>query len=267
MSVYATDHHSSVLRTHSWRTAQNSMPFLLPHIKPSMRVLDVGCGPGTITLDIARLLPNGHITGVEYSATPLASARALAASTSITNATFQQGDVHDLPFPDNHFDIVYAHQVLQHVSDPVKALREMKRVSKSTAGIVAVRETAGMHWYPPSEGIARWRDLYLRVARGKGGNPDPGGEIHAWARRAGWIRGEIQCGAGTWVFSEKADRAWWSGIWTERLTESGFVESAVGGGYCEREELEGLAQAWKEWGKEEDGWFCVLHGDIVCKVE
>lgn len=265
MSVYATDHHSSVLRTHSWRTALNSIPFLLPHIKPTMHILDVGCGPGTITLDVAKLLPEGHITGIEYTSTPLDSARALASSQGISNADFQLGDVHELKFPDESFDIVYAHQVLQHVRDPVQALREMKRVAKR-GGIVAVRETAGMSWYPQTEGLTKWKDIHMRVSRGRGGNPDPGKEIHVWAREAGWERGEIECSAGTWLFSEKGEREWWSGIWVERMLESGFGGAAVEGGYCKKEELEECAQAWRDWGSDDDGWFCVLHGEIVCRV-
>lgn len=61
-TVYTTDHSSSVLRTHGWRTAANSAGYLIPHLRPEMTILDVGCGPGSITTDLALLVPQGHAT-------------------------------------------------------------------------------------------------------------------------------------------------------------------------------------------------------------
>jgi ubiquinone/menaquinone biosynthesis C-methylase UbiE len=123
-----------------------------------MHILDVGCGPGTITADLAKLVPEGHVTGIERSAEDvLQKARDEAAAQGITNITYAIGDVLSLSFPDNSFDIVHAHQVLQHVSDPVLALKEMVRVAKP-GGIVAARDTdfSAMTWYPESEGISLW---------------------------------------------------------------------------------------------------------------
>jgi ubiquinone/menaquinone biosynthesis C-methylase UbiE len=265
MSVYATDHHASVLRTHSWRTAQNSLAYLLPSIKHTMKILDVGCGPGTITLDVAKLVPKGHITGVDYTEAPLAAARTAASGEKLTNVDFQVGDVHALPFAAETFDIVYAHQVLQHVRDPVQALREMKRVAKR-GGLVGVRESASMTWYPQRTLLTQWKELHMQVSKGNGGNPDPGSWIHVWAREAGFGSEDIRCSAGTWCFSTKEEREWWSAVWGERLTASGFADKAVNGGYCTHEDLEKFAAAWRIWGKDDDGWFCVLHGEIICHV-
>jgi ubiquinone/menaquinone biosynthesis C-methylase UbiE len=123
-----------------------------------MHILDVGCGPGTITADLAKVVPEGHVIGIERSAEDvLQNARDEAAAQGITNVTYSIGDVLSLSFPDNSFDIVHAHQVLQHVSDPVLALKEMVRVAKP-GGIVAARDTdfSAMTWYPESEGISLW---------------------------------------------------------------------------------------------------------------
>ena len=92
-----------------------------------MTILDVGCGPGFITIDLARLVPQSHVTGIEYAPDPLEQARSLASAQKITNVSFQTGDIRSLEFPDDTFDIVHAHQVLQHVADPVRAFREMRR--------------------------------------------------------------------------------------------------------------------------------------------
>ncbi|XHF98854.1 hypothetical protein AWENTII_002388 [Aspergillus wentii] len=210
MPVYTTDHSTTVLQTHSWRTATNSAPHLLPYLKPDMKILDIGCGPGTITVDLARHIPTGHITGIEYTDDPLPEARSLAASQGITNIDFAVGDIHALEFEDDSFDVVHVHQVLQHIADPVHALREMRRVVKP-GGIVAARESADMTWYPENEGIAGWKELTMRVAKAKGGNPHPGRMIHVWAKQAGFEDGKVKRSAGSWCFSTAEERAYWGG--------------------------------------------------------
>ncbi|KAF4546480.1 S-adenosyl-L-methionine-dependent methyltransferase [Lasiodiplodia theobromae] len=163
---YLHGHHASVLRSHSSRTARNSCPHLLPHLRRGMRVLDVGCGPGTITTDLAAIVagpsPNsndnsggGHVIGVDYSASVLAVARAHAAEragVSSDAVSFQQADAYALPFADGAFDVVHANQVVQHVADPVRAVREMRRVARPDGGIVALREGDAQVWFCPEDG-------------------------------------------------------------------------------------------------------------------
>jgi len=120
---YVHGHHESVLRSHRWRTAENSAGYLLPHLAPGMRLLDVGCGPGTITVDLARLVEPGEAVGVDAVEEPLGEARASAATAGVTNVSFQVADGMALPFEDGTFDVVHAHQVLQHVPDPVGVLQ------------------------------------------------------------------------------------------------------------------------------------------------
>lgn len=174
-AVYTHGHHESVLRSHTWRTAANSAGYLLDSVKPHMRILDIGCGPGTITADLAALVPDGQVTGLEYAPGVLAQARATAAGRGLDNVSFAVGDVHALDYPDDTFCVVHAHQVLQHVGDPVQALREMRRVTKP-GGLVAVRDAdySAMTWYPEVAGMADWQRLYLRVARANGASRTPG---------------------------------------------------------------------------------------------
>jgi ubiquinone/menaquinone biosynthesis C-methylase UbiE len=175
-----------VLRSHRWRTAENSAAYLLPLIEPGMSLLDVGCGPGTITLDLARLVGSGHVVGVDAVEAPLAAARASAASEGQANVDFELGDIHGLRFAPGTFDIVHAHQVLQHVADPVGALREMRRVCKP-GGIVAARDSdyAAMTWFPLDPLLDRWLDLYRQTARASGGEPDAGRRLLSWAQASG----------------------------------------------------------------------------------
>src|SRR5665213_1303064 len=136
---YTHGHHDSVLRSHRWRTADNSAAYLLPHLHPGLDLLDVGCGPGTITVDLAARVAPGSVVGIDASAEVIAEARSVADREATSNVTFRVGDVFALPFDDGSYDVVHAHQVLQHVGDPVAALAEMRRVCRP-GGLVAARD-------------------------------------------------------------------------------------------------------------------------------
>ncbi|MEU3947581.1 methyltransferase domain-containing protein [Streptomyces sp. NPDC029526] len=265
-AVYTHGHHESVLRSHTWRTAENSAGYLLGALRPGMEILDVGCGPGTITADLAERVPGGHVTGLDRAPGILERARATAGERGLTNVRFAVGDVHALGFPDDSFDVVHAHQVLQHIGDPVRALREMRRVTRP-GGLVAVRDAdyAAMTWYPSSPGLDEWLDLYRRVARANGGEPDAGRRLKAWALTAGLT--DVSATASAWTFSTAAERAWWSELWADRTVASSYAGRAVDGGFTTRAGLRAAADAWREWGAREDGWFSVLHGEILCRKE
>ena len=228
-----------------------------------MQVLDVGCGPGSITISIAKQIPIGHVTGVEYVTDPLEGARELAKAEGVSNIAFQEGNIHALPFADNSFDIVHAHQVLQHIADPVHALREMRRVAKK-GGIVACRESAELSWYPESAGISKWREVTECMQRAKGGNPHPGRMIHVWAREAGFSSTDVQKSAGAWCFGSDEERAYWGGSMEERARSSGFAKSVVEEGFADPGDLEIIARGWREFVEDQDAWFGLLHGQILC---
>ena len=210
--TYLHGHHDSVLRSHRWRTAENSAGYLLARLTPGANVLDVGCGPGTITADLAARVPGGQVTGIDAAADVLAEARQEAARRGQANVRFETGDVYRLAFGDGTFDVVHAHQVLQHLSDPVAALAEMRRVCRP-GGLVAARDGdyGGMFWYPEDPELAEWRELYRDVARALGGEPDAGRRMLAWARAAGFA--EVQASASSWCYTGPADRAWWGESW------------------------------------------------------
>ncbi|MFE6160277.1 class I SAM-dependent methyltransferase [Streptomyces sp. NPDC056486] len=263
-AVYTHGHHESVLRSHTWRTAANSAAYLLDSVKPHMRILDIGCGPGTITADLAELVPEGHVTGVDHAPGILDRARATAAERGLDNVEFAVADVHALDYPDDSFCVVHAHQVLQHVGDPVRALSEMRRVC-APGGIVAARDAdySAMSWYPNSPAMDGWLDLYRRVARANGGEPDAGPRLKSWALEAGFD--DVTAGASTWCYSSAQERAWWSGLWADRTVASAYAARAVDGGHADAGELRAIADAWREWGERDDGWFAVLHGEILCR--
>jgi len=266
-AVYTHGHIESVLRSHTWRTAQNSAAYLLPYLKPGMKVLDVGCGPGTITADLATFVPEGHVTGLDSVADVLDKARTYAAERSITNVDFASGDGHALPFPDDTFDVAHAHQVLQHVTDPAQLLREMRRVTKP-GGIVATRETdfAGFVWYPESKSMTDWLDMYVRVARANGGEPHAGRRLLTWARQAGFGAAQVTCTGSAWCYATPEERAWWGGLWADRLVQSNFAPTAIKNGIATMDEIKVASKAWRDWAAANDAWFGVLHGEVVCVV-
>ncbi len=256
--VYMHGHHDSVLRSHRWRTAMNSAAYLLPELRSGMSVLDVGCGPGTITTDLARRVAPGEVVGLDRDEGVLAE----AASTTLANLRFTTGDIYALPFPDRSFDVVHAHQVLQHLTTPCDALSEMGRVCRE-GGIVAVRDVdmSTMTWYPLDPRLDRWMELYLELARANGAEPDAGRRLLAWAHGAGFD--EIRVSAGTWCYATPDERAWWAGLWAERVVRSRFADQALRDGRTTPAELKGIAAAFGDWAAHPDGWFAMIHGELL----
>ena len=128
---YTHGHGAAVLASHSRRTAQDSAGYLLPHLRRGMGLLDVGCGPASVTADLAELVAPGRVVGLDASPAVLDIARALLAERGLRDRVeLMEGDVFALPFDDDTFDVVHAHQLLQHVADPVLTRSEERRVGK-----------------------------------------------------------------------------------------------------------------------------------------
>jgi SAM-dependent methyltransferase len=263
--VYTHGHHDSVLRTHSWRTVDNSAAYLVPHLHPGAAILDVGCGPGTITIDLAARVRPGRVIGIDASTDVVAQAAGLAASEGVANVEFRVGDASALEFDDATFDVVHAHQVLQHLRRPVDALREFRRVLKP-GGVVAVRDVdyGGVIWNPPSAGLTRWLELYHDVHAWNGGEADAGRHVKSWAREAGFT--DLEASASTWVFSTALEREWWGGSWAERATQSQFAAHAIESGHSNPEELRRVAAAWREWAADDDGWLMMPHAEVIARA-
>jgi SAM-dependent methyltransferase len=261
--AYTHGHHESVLRSHKWRTVENSAAYLVPHLTPGTSVLDVGCGPGTITAGIGRRVAPGRVIGIDVSADVIDDARRGAGAEA--NVEFSLGDLFSLPVADGTFDVVHAHQVLQHLADPIAALRQMKGLCKP-GGLVAARDAvyATFRWYPDEPMLDRWLALYRTIARGNGGEPDAGRLLLAWAHAAGLE--DVRAGASVWCFATPDDRAWWGGLWADRMTTSKIGRQAVAEGLASNDELREIAEGWRRWAAHPDAWFAVLHGEILCRV-
>jgi SAM-dependent methyltransferase len=259
---YTHGHHETVLRSHRWRTAENSAAYLVPKLRPGQTLLDIGCGPGTITVDLAERVAPGRVVAVEPTDAALDLARAEADRRAVSSVEFVTADVHALDFPDASFDVVHAHQVLQHVADPVRALAEMRRVCRP-GGIVAARDAdyAAFTWFPRVPELDEWLTWYEAAARANAGEPDAGRRLLHWARRAGFT--DVTATASVWCFADPADRQWWGGMWAERIVHSALADQLVAAGRATRDDLGRVSAGWRRWAAAEDGWFTVLHGEIL----
>ena len=263
-ATYTHGHAEPVLRSHRWRTAENSAAHLLPHLRPGATLLDVGCGPGTITVDLARRVAPGQVIAVEVDDAALDLAREQASSQGQTSIGFVVSDAQDLDLPDDSVDVVHAHQVLQHLGDPVQALREMRRVCRP-GGVVAVRDSdyGAFTWWPAVPELDEWLALYRQAARDNGAEPDAGRRLLSWARAAGFS--DVTATSSTWCFATPEDRAWWGGMWADRITDSDLARQLLGSGAATGDDLQRIAAGWRTWAAAEDGWLSVLHGELVCR--
>lgn len=261
---YTHGHEVSTLASHGARTAANSAAYLLKHLSAGMSVLDVGCGPGTITLDLARIVAPGKVVGIENVEAPLQAARAEAAARGDVTTEFQLADVMALPFEDASFDVVHAHQVLQHLTDPVAALREMARVCKP-GGWVAARDAdyAAMSWYPELPALEVWRRTYRAAARANGAEPDAGRRLRAWAQAAGMASAHIT--ASVWSYADAEACSWWGNGQANRCAGDVFARQAREQGLGDADIAE-IVSAWRQWGAEPEACFIMCHGELLAQI-
>ena len=263
--TYTHGHHDSVLRSHRWRTAENSAAYLLPYLADGQRLLDVGCGPGTLTVDLARrLAPTGSVVGVDVSAAVLQEAAAHATDQGAGNVTFRTGDFRSMDLPEGSFDVVHAHQVLQHLRDPVGALAAMGRLARP-GGIVAARDGdyPAFVWTPADPRLDRWLEIYMAVSDRNGTRGDAGRWLLRWAVDAGLT--DVTYTTSTWTFATPGDRAWWGDLWAERTVASTLADQAVDYGVATRAELNEVAGGFRDWAEQPEGTFVLLHGEIVAR--
>lgn len=263
MARYTHGHHESVLRSHRWRTVANSAQYLRPYLVPGAQVLDVGCGPGTITAEFGeRVGENGNVLGIDVANDVIELARNEPHG---SNVEFKVSNLFDDPLPERSFDVVHAHQVLQHLDDPVAALRRMRELAKP-GGVIAARDAdfGSSNGFPVSAGLTAWLSLYYQLARSNGGEPDAGRRLLSWAHEAGFD--EVTPSASVWCFATPAEREWWGELWADRVTQSTFGEQALETGLATDADLQNIADAWRTWSRDRSGWVAILHGEILARA-
>lgn len=250
---YTHGHHESVVQSHARRRAEVEAWFLLPRLAAGMRLLDAGCGPGTVTAGLARAVSPGEVIGLDAAPGVLEHAWAHASEEAVDNVRFVAGDVYRLDFAEAEFDVVYANQLLQHLTDPVRAIVEMRRVLKP-GGLLAVRDAdyATMSPHPKFPEFLDWNRLYHRVAYRNDAEPDAGRTLPAWVRSAGFADIEVHPNV---VAMEGEDARIWGRTWSQRILYSGIADQALEYGFADRAELERLSNGWASWADSDDPFF------------
>ena len=265
---YIHGHAAEVLKAHARRTVQRDAAYLVPFLQPNFTILDVGCGPGTISADFAQLAPEGKVTCLEISDKALVAARQTFDDRRLKNADFVSGDVMGrLPFEDGTFDVVHAHQVLIHLPDPVAAVKEMRRVLKS-GGVLASKDMimSSLSWYPPDDRLKVWQVGITETIAATGADPQMGRRLKALAVEAGFKEEEINCTGSCWSFGSRDDVEFWGGSVASRLEEGKELRrKIVDGGYFTGKEVDEFVTAAREWMVCPTAWFGVMNSEILCR--
>jgi ubiquinone/menaquinone biosynthesis C-methylase UbiE len=220
------------------RSAERNAGFLLPHLAPGQRLLDVGCGPGAITDGLAERVAPGEVVGVDADAAWVAAATERWAR---PNLRFVEGDAAALPFHDDAFDVAFLHAVLQHVSSPIDAIREVRRVVRPGGRVaVADADLDGFLVHPCPPGLDEAMALDRRTRR----NPEVGRQLSALLRAGGFTDVEFTVSANVVSGAAVAGAA---AAASTRLTASPFVRHAEAQGWATADALERMAGAWAEW--------------------
>jgi ubiquinone/menaquinone biosynthesis C-methylase UbiE len=169
----------------SHRTAETHAAFFLPRLERGWRVLDAGCGPGTITRGLARAVHPGIVTGVDVEESQFGGA-GIQGEHDACLVEFRKASVYELPFKDQTFDAVFAHGVLEHLTDPETALVELRRVLK-IGGLIGVRAAdLGGLLLDGGKALARAFSAYLANQKNDAKDPNFGHTLGRLLRQAGF---------------------------------------------------------------------------------
>jgi ubiquinone/menaquinone biosynthesis C-methylase UbiE len=243
------------------RTAEKQAAFLLPHLRPGMELLDCGCGPGSITVGLARYVAPGRVVGIDINPSQIELAQTSAADQSVSNLRFETADIYRLPFPDGAFDAVFSTSVLMYLSDPVAALREIQRVLKP-GGVVGIRDPdhEAQLCAPPDPLLKRFWQLLDALIQRKGGNPNIGKHQRALLRQAGFTNILANASCECWSTTEATRQ--WADVLASMFREDTYIQQFVELDLAEPAELAEISQAWREWSEHPDAFFV----DVFCET-
>lgn len=232
--------------------------FLLPHLRPGMRLIDCGCGPGSITIDLAQAVTPGEAIGIDLREEALTYGRRLARDRGLSNVTFQVANVYQLPFPDASFDVAFACAVLQHLGAPLEALKEMRRVLKPGGVIGIVDGSAPITFrYPTNPLLEAWDKIRVLQRDYNTGRPSPALQLRALLREAGFARAYASGGMST----EDGPPAGTPED-TQRVAQNHLIQLrglrgrlALAQGWATQHELEQMAEALMAWGDAPDAFY------------
>ncbi len=244
--------------------AEANSAYLLPHLRPGLRVLDFGCGPGTVSVGLAKAVEPGELHGVDMEESQIELARAVAESDRQGNAVFHVGDILHLPFEDGSFDVAHCHNVLMHIPDTQAVLTEVKRVLKP-GGIIGCREMIceSCYTYPDFGVIRKAWDMFEDLLTADDGHPQMGKELKGHVLDAGFTNPRV---TASWdICSTPADVALVHGVTSNWFLAPEVTEAAIKYGAATRELCDRIADAYSRW-KDVPGALCgIAFGEVVAE--
>lgn len=249
------------------RRAKEWVPFLLPHLRSGMSLLDCGCGVGSITLDLAEIVAPGRVVGFDLDEGQLALARSEAARRGLTNVTFQQGTVYDLPFADGEFDAALAHTLLIHLSDPLAVLKSIRRVL-APGGVAAISDDDddAVIYSPDDPTMRKVGDLFMTMMRHNGANLTYSRHLRGLLLQAGFARTEGFAVAADFSGNLAATRQR-ADVLVRVLRDPAVAGLVTGQGWVTPVGLEEMIAYLLDWGERPDAFFAILYCAALGWVE
>lgn len=156
-------------------------------LAPGMRCLDLGCGGGDVTLQLATSVgPLGQVIGIDMDETKLDLGQQTAKRLRLGNVQFRRLNVHDW-IEESQYDCIYSRFLLTHLADPLRVLRQMLRAVRP-GGLVVIEDIdfGGHFCHPPCAGFDAYVRLYRTAAARQGADADIGPKLYGMLLDAGW---------------------------------------------------------------------------------
>jgi len=242
--TYTPGYSEVAIRYMKRRYAARDAAFALPHLKPGMKLLDCGCGPGTITVGLAEAVTPGSVVGVDLEPTQVALAERTVAERGIKNARFEAASVYKLPFPDCSFDVVFSHALFEHLTEPLVVLQEIRRVLRP-GGLIALSspDWSGNLMAPRDPETERAIEVLMAIQKRNGGNPYVGREFGRLLQEAEFSRISLAA-----MYDSYEDVPLAAELLAERI-EDGVGKQVVASSDLDRAEVGELCRSLRRWAK------------------
>ena len=234
------------------RTAERELQFLIPYLAPGKDLIDCGCGPGSITLGLAEAVSPGQVVGIDIEPRQLEVARAAAARRGIDNARFEQASIYEIPAPDASFDVAVAHFVIEHVSDPSRALREMRRVLRP-GGVAAIKDPyyPAFVFRPRTPEIALFEELMTKWQKYNNASTTYAVDLRSHLLAAGFSR-TVASGGMEQVAGSGEDAMVFRMILENQVKEAAFRETVLRNGWATEDQLNAISESASSFAQRSD---------------
>jgi len=226
--------------------------FILPALTAEVTLLDVGCGPGAISLDFAQHLPKGQFVGIDIDDYQIALANLEKDRMQLSNVDFQVADAYNLPFDSESFEVIFINNLFLHLQKPKEVLQELYRVCK-TGGTIGIREGVGSFdhscFLKLPDGFPNLSNFFEQAIKQTGVSPDIGLHIKGLLLQQGFLEPEIK------VYSEVYDQPkdfMMLKDWYQSHLRGEFGNILLKSGFLTRKKLTTLVDSMDTWYQDKD---------------